>query len=50
MTSSDTPLKPLPETTEEIVKKSKGMTRKDFGNLLKHAFAPPAPKPAPKST
>jgi hypothetical protein len=40
------PLKPLPETE----KKMKGLTRKDFGNLLKRAITPHAPKPSPKQT
>jgi hypothetical protein len=40
------PLKPLPETE----KKMKGLTRKDFANLLKRAITPHAPKPSPKQT
>ena len=40
------PLKPLPETE----KKMKGTTRKAFGDLLKRAITPPAPKPSPKQT
>jgi hypothetical protein len=43
------PLTPKSEA-EELLKKSRGMTRKGFGALLKRAITPHAPKPAPKST
>jgi len=36
----------LPPATD----KRKGITRKAFGELLKRAISPRAPKPAPKST
>lgn len=48
MASSQEPPKAKP-ATPEISKKSKGMTRKGFGELIKRAFNPSAPKPAPKS-
>jgi hypothetical protein len=43
------PLVPKPLTNEPL-KKSPGMTRKGFGELLKRAIFKSAPKPAPKST
>jgi len=48
MASSQDQPKPKP-AAPEVVKKSKGMTRKGFGELIKRAFSPSAPKPAPKS-
>ncbi len=42
------PFTPKPET-KELLKKSSGMTRKGFGQLLKRAITPHAPKPVPKS-
>jgi len=49
MSSPNEPTKTTPKT-EEDAKKSKGMTRKAFGNLLKNVLSPPAPKPASKSS
>jgi hypothetical protein len=45
----DKPIAPGTETKTPL-KKSHGMTRKGFGELLKRAFTQPAAKPAPKST
>jgi hypothetical protein len=48
MASTNEPPKPKPPTPE-VLKKPKGMTRKGFGDLIKRAFRPDAPKPSPKS-
>jgi hypothetical protein len=47
MASSQEPPKPKP-ATPDVAKKSKGMTRKGFGELIKRALNPSASKPVSK--
>ena len=46
--TENTPVVPTSGTADKP-KKSAGMTRKRFAELLKRAIAPAAPKPTPKS-
>jgi hypothetical protein len=47
MANSQGPPKPTPQAPDAL-KKPKGMTRKGFGDLIKRALNPSAPKPVSK--
>ena len=47
LATKDKLIAPVPKA-KHLPKKSPGMTRKGFGQLVKRAFTSRAPKPAPK--